>query len=292
MQRGRVEILFGEGGGKYPDGNTVHVHGTETSVLIDAALSIANAETPPPIDQILLTHCHEDHLPGVSRYPSTPVAAHERDVAALHSLDGLLAIYGLPAEAAAAFAPALVDTYHYRPRPDAAAFADGTCWDVGGSTITAIHTPGHTGGHTCFLVEPEGVLVLGDIDLTGFGPYYGDAASDLDEFVASLAKVREIDAAWYVTYHHKGVFTERSEFVAALDAFAAVIDRREAAMVEFLREPRTLGDMVRHRFVYRAHVELPWLDSCERYTAIDHLARLQRQGAVTEITPGLYQACP
>ena len=39
------------------------------------------------------------------------------------------------------------------------------------------HMPGHTAGHTVLLVEPEGVAFIGDIDLTGFGPYYGDACS-------------------------------------------------------------------------------------------------------------------
>lgn len=290
MRRGQVEVLIGADGGKYPDGNTVLVDGADCRVLLDAAMTIATTPDPPEVDQILMTHCHEDHLPGVSRYPSTPVAAHEGDVAALHSLEGLLAIYGMPPDAAAVFAPSLTETYHYRPRPDATSFVDGARWDVGGSTITAIHTPGHTTGHTCFLIEPEDVLVLGDIELTGFGPYYGDAASSLDDFVTALARVREIEAAWYVTYHHKGVLTDRAEYLQALDAFTAVIHRRDVAIVEFLSEPRTLDEMVTHRFVYRPHVQLPWADSCERYSAVAHLARLERAGAVTEVEPGRYLA--
>lgn len=281
---------MGDGGGKYPDGNTVLVHGSSATFMLDAAMSIATTAQPPAVDQILLTHAHEDHLPGVSRYPTTPVAAHVADVGAVHSLDGLLAIYGMPDDAAAAYAPALTSTYHYRPRPDATSFTEGCTWDAGGSTITAVHTPGHTGGHTCFLVEPDGVLVLGDIDLTSFGPYYGDAASDLEDFERSLARVRDIDAAWYVTYHHKGIYTERAAYLTALDAFTAVIASREAAMLAFLAEPRTVEDMVAHRFVYRPHVQLPWLDSCERYTATDHLRRLERRGAVVRVGEDRYRA--
>ena len=40
----------------------------------------------------------------------------------------------------------------------------------------------------------DGVFFLSDIDLTGFGPYYGDVWSDLEDFEASLAKVRDEEA--------------------------------------------------------------------------------------------------
>ena len=116
--------------------------------------------------------------------------------------------------------------------------------------MEAVHLPGHTRGHSGFRIS-GGVFFLSDIDLTGFGPYYGDAWSDLEDFDASLAKVRDEEADWYVTSHHKGVIEGREAFVELLDAFAAVIPRRHQAMLEFLAEPRTLGDMVARRFIYR-----------------------------------------
>ena len=38
----------------------------------------------------------------------------------------------------------------------------------------------------------EDLLYLGDIDLSSFGPYYGDAWSDLEDFERSLARVRDM----------------------------------------------------------------------------------------------------
>ena len=113
-----------------------------------------------------------------------------------------------------------------------------------------MHLPGHTRGHSGFRIGTD-VFFLSDIDLTGFGPYYGDVWSDLEDFEASLAKVRDEDARWYVTFHHKGVIEGREEFVRLLDAFAAVIPRRHAAMLDYLAEPHTLDEMMAHRFVYR-----------------------------------------
>ncbi len=59
----------------------------------------------------------------------------------------------------------------------------GASWDLGGGVaVRAIHMPGHTSGHCVLLVEPGGVAFIGDIDLSSFGPYYGDATSSLADF--------------------------------------------------------------------------------------------------------------
>ena len=124
----------------------------------------------------------------------TPIA---HDVLGLHQLDGLLAIYGYarrrPADAMRHLGHRASSTT--RRAPDAQPYDDGAVFDLGGARIRAIHLPGHTRGHSALLVEPEGVLFLGDIDLTGFGPYYGDAWSNLADFERSLARVRDMPRA-------------------------------------------------------------------------------------------------
>jgi glyoxylase-like metal-dependent hydrolase (beta-lactamase superfamily II) len=124
------------------------------------------------------------------------------------------------------------------------------------------------------------VLFLGDIDLTGFGPYYGDASSNLEDFERSLQRVREIEARVWVSFHHVGVIDDRTTFLAKVDRFAARIAEREAALLEFLSEPRSIADMVRHRFLYRPHVDLPFIDAVERRTIEQHLDRLLASGLV------------
>ena len=39
-QIGSVTVLFGESGGKYPDGNSLLVRGSEESALIDPSLGV------------------------------------------------------------------------------------------------------------------------------------------------------------------------------------------------------------------------------------------------------------
>ena len=62
--------------------------------------------------------------------------------------------------------------------------------------------------------------------------------------------------------------------------------RRDDVLLEPLRRPRTLEDVVAHRLVYRAHVQLPFADAVERRTAVLHLTRLERRGLVVPTADG------
>lgn len=289
--------LIGDGGGRYPSGNSVLVRGNERTVLIDPSVSVSAAGgaivdgVAQRVDQILLTHVHEDHVAGVHLFPDAAIAVHGADLLGIRSLDGLMEMYDMPADAASGFRTTIVEDFSYVGRPDATAFADGDVVDLGGVTIRVLHLPGHTRGHSALCIEPDGVVVLGDIDLTGFGPYYGDAWSDLDAFVVSLRRAREIDARWYVTFHQKGVVEGRAEYLPLLDAFAAVIDDREERMVAALAaSPMTLDELVAHRFVYRPHVQLSFIEGVERRSAAMSLRRLVAAGRVREVAPGTWAA--
>jgi len=288
---GRVTVLVGEKTGKYPDGNSLWIRGRDAAAMIDPSLSVARrGDELAPVDLVIQSHVHEDHVAGLFRFPAARVVAHRADLPGLHDLDGLLAIYGYnDAAVLEGMRQWLIDQFHYAARPDAEAYEDGAVFDLGGSRVRAIHLPGHTRGHSALLVEPEGVLFLGDIDLTGFGPYYGDAWSDLADFERSLARVRDIDARVWVSFHHVGVIEDRATFEAKLDRFAGRIAEREAALLDYLAEPRTLDELVRHRFLYPPHAQLSWIDNAERRTISQHLDRLSAQGAVERCAPDTWR---
>ncbi len=278
-----VTVLFGQQHGKYPDGNSVQVVGAECSALIDPSLGLRNRPTIE-VDMVLLTHTHEDHAAGISAVDFTSLHVHEADRAALQSVDGLMALYGLTGDAAADMTELVINGFHFRGWPDALGFADGDVFDLGGVTVRVVHTPGHTGGHSVLVIEAADgptVAVAGDIDLSSFGPYYGDAASSLSDFQRTLAAVRDLRADHYVTFHHKGVIDGVDAWRDAVDAFAAVIDRREQALLAMLDEPRTLGELVAVGIVYRAGTAPPVFGpSVERRSIAQHLDRLVTAGRV------------
>jgi glyoxylase-like metal-dependent hydrolase (beta-lactamase superfamily II) len=283
---GRVTVLGGSRGGKYPHGNSILVSGREETLLVDPSLALLERDERPMADRVLNSHCHEDHIAGNHLFPEAAWHLHEHDVAGMRSIEGMMAIYGMSPAAGAAFEEMVRREFHYVARPDAVAFRDGEVFDLGDASVRVIHTPGHTRGHCAFLVEPDGVLYLGDIDLTSFGPYYGDAWSCLTDFERSLDLVREIDARWYATFHHIGVLDGRGAFLERLDRFAAVIASREARLVAYLAEPRTLEEVARHRFVYRPGDPVPYADDVERRSMAQHIERLIAAGVVLEVEPG------
>lgn len=285
-------VISGARGGRYPDGNTVVVRGRSECVIIDPSLTVAESANPPHgVDAVFISHCHEDHLAGLFRYPDAVVRVHGDDCLGLQSLDGLMTIYGLPPAVERDWRHEVATKFHYAPRPDAVSFGDGDRFDLGGTTLRVVHLPGHTRGHSGFFIEPDGVMFLSDVDLTGFGPYYGDAWSSLDDFERSLQRCREIDADTFVTFHHKGIVNGRATLLGLLDEYEAVIARREAAMLDFLAEPHSLDEMMAHRFIYRPHVKLLFADAVERRSAELHVERLRARGQVVEVDPGRYQRC-
>ena len=295
LRLGAVTVVLGERGGRYPQGNSLFIEGSRETAVIDPSLRLlALGDGLPRVQRVLSSHCHEDHIAGNHLFPEASWHAHEHDVEGLRSLDAMMEIYGYEGPTGDDFRRVLVEDFHYRARPDARSFTDGAVFDLGDVRVRVLHTPGHTRGHSCFLVEgrgcEDGLLYLGDIDLTSFGPYYGDAASDLEDFERSIELVRGVHVRWYATFHHIGVLEGREAFERRLERFAGRIEERERRLLEFLAEPRTLDEIARHRFVYRPQDEVPWAEAVERRSMEQHLERLERSGRVERLAGGRFRA--
>ena len=280
-QFGPVTVLLGEKSGKYPDGNSLWIRGRDTTALLDPSLSVEAraAELAGATDLIVQSHVHEDHVVGMHHFPDAEVHAHREDAAGLRSLDGLMAIYGYEGYDED-MRTMVVSHFHFTARPDARDFDDGATFDLGGVRLHAIHMPGHTRGHCALLVEPEGVLFIGDIDLSSFGPYYGDAWSSLEDFEQSMRRIRDIDARVWVSSHHVGVVEDRATFLDRLERYAARIGERDQALLDFLDTPRQLSEMVAHRLLFPQEFQVPHLDAIERRAITQHLDRLLAQGQI------------
>ena len=290
---GSVTVLFGARGGKYPHGNSLLVRGKDESVVIDPGLGmLARRDALPHADRVLNSHCHEDHIAGNYLFPDASWHLHEADLPGIRSLDGMMAIYGYPEPVHSAFRKVVVEEFHFVARQDAQPFCDGTVFDLGGGVrIRVLHAPGHTRGHSFFWIEPDDVLYLADVDLSSFGPYYGDAWSNLGDFERTLAALRTLAPRHWATFHHIGVLDERAAFLDRLDRFEAVIADRERRLLAYLREaPRSLPEISRHRFVYRPEDPISFAEPVEARSMAQHLERLVATGEVREVEPGRYLA--
>jgi len=127
--------------------------GTRQAVVIDPGdeadrILAAVEETGARVCALLHTHAHFDHV-GATR----PVALATGAPVCLHPDDAFL--YDRLPEQAKLFGFTLPE-----PAPIDHPIADGERFPVGAFSILAIHTPGHSPGSCCFLLEGECPVVF------------------------------------------------------------------------------------------------------------------------------------
>ncbi|KAF2429265.1 Metallo-hydrolase/oxidoreductase [Tothia fuscella] len=112
------------------------------------------------LSYVLLTHWHGDHTGGVP---------------------DLVRLY-----------PHLRD-HIYKNEPDKGqqGITNGQIFQVEGATVRAIHAPGHSDDHMCFILEEERAMFTGD-NVLGHGT---SAVEDLGTFMASLQKMHSQNCA-------------------------------------------------------------------------------------------------
>ncbi|MFF2029955.1 MBL fold metallo-hydrolase [Arthrobacter sp. NPDC058192] len=160
---------FSLDGGTWDVDNNVWIVGNEEEcVIIDSphdAAAIIGGVRGRKVLAILLTHAHNDHI-GAAREVANAVGA---------------PIHLNPED------QVLWEQVYPGTTPDRA-INDGDEFRVGGATLKAIHTPGHSPGSTCFHLEQEETVFTGDTLFNG-GP--GATGRSYSDYPTILASIRE-----------------------------------------------------------------------------------------------------
>lgn len=280
---GPVRFVQGQNKGRYPYCHSLYIE--EAGVLIDPGsdretLKALRAEGK--ISAIWLSHWHEDHIAHLDLFENVPIWISEQDAPPLGDLETFLEWYDMEDESYREhWRKVLADQFNLKPRKPAGFLRPGQKVRLGTVTVEVIHTPGHSPGHLAFRFLEPGILFLGDYDLTSFGPWYGDRYSDIEETVASVNLLRSLDARLWITCHETGIFSEPPGEL--WDTYLEVIWKREAKLLDFLRTPRTMEEIVRAWIVYgRPREPEAFFAFGEKAIMGKHLKRLVSRGLVFE----------
>ncbi len=288
---GPIWFIPGERGGRYPYCHSLYVEGA--GILFDPSSDrkrLVALRNGPGVKEVWLSHWHEDHLMHLDLFEDVPFFVSAPDAEPLSSLDRFIDAYGMEGEQERVYwREILVNEFHFRPRKPYKFLQEGAIQLYNGLTIDIISTPGHTPGHCSFFFREEGVLFLGDYDLTNFCPWYGDLGSSIELTIASVQRLRGIKARVWITGHETGIF--ENDPGVLWDQYLGVIAQREAKLLALLEIPRTIEEIVDACIIYGSPREpKAFFAFGERAHMKKHLEKLMREGLV-RCVEGRFSKC-
>lgn len=292
----RVKFVAGENQARFPFCNCLLID-DEVRAIIDTGAGDTTLQlvNPPAVDMVIYSHYHYDHVSGFKLFPQAEVWAHPLDAVPMRSLKvfGYYCGFELwPALMGRQGTPPMVwedkefrmelgqqKFYYYYPLTVHQVFTDGHVFNLGETQIKAIHTPGHTAGHSAFYIEKDGILFSADIDANNWGPWYGNLHSDIDQYIDSIEKVIALQPKILLTCHEEPITQDIEE---RLRKYLNRIYERDERILNFLAEPKTLREIATQNYIYhqhRAEIFLFW----EMLMAQKHLDHLIKAGQVNQL---------
>ncbi|AIY90125.1 MBL fold metallo-hydrolase [Geoglobus acetivorans] len=262
-----VHLIEGRNGGRFPYCNCLLVD----SLLIDSSCGEDRLEAIlGKFDRLVLTHTHPDHASGAwlaEKYGKRVYTPHPATTVE---------------ELARRFAPEVADEWiDFAKNMAGLRDFSGALYDEGHDFSTKDHevelikTEGHTVDMHLFLIDGR-ILFSADIDLTPFGPWYGNPESDPELFRRSIESLFDYDFTVIVPSHRKPV-RGRESIETLLMEFLEHFDRREEVISELLGRGYSIDMIVEHSPIYGGK-KPAWkniLNYFERNMVIKHVKKLE-----------------
>ncbi len=233
-------FIKGERKGKFPSSHGFLLLGDETT-LIDAGVGkdrIEAIDQKYHIDTLLISHSHPDHIRYHYLLEDRRLMLPRETPDSVKDLQLLGERFAGDPIGGRHWVQFVTSSFGVRAlrEPDAR-YGDGDVIRVGSAELLAIHVPGHINDHYCFFEKTSGVLMSTDIDLTSFGPWYGNPESDPELFRAGVEKIMALPRKYVCSSHREPIFgAADKEFRAFVGAF----DRHAEMILKLCEKPTSL----------------------------------------------------
>ncbi len=277
----RIKFVEGPNGARFPYCHCLLIE-DDMRVILDSSFGKENLEylLKEPVDIIVNSHFHEDHILNNHYFPDAKVWVHYLDAPPMRSLDTFLQYYGFAEFGGEQQGYDFIESIDLHASPVHREFTDGDILDFGHVKLRVIHAPGHTPGHCVFYEDETGLLFSADIDLSSFGPWYAHKCSNLDDFVVSIKKCMDLNPQLVVS-GHKGII--KDDIPARLQKYLNTIYRKEEQIIKALQSPMTLESLTQMQIVYGEKAKLDAiLRVFEKMAVYQHLQRLISLGEVVQ----------
>lgn len=258
----RVATVLGQNPGPFtgPGTNTYLIGTGKRPILLDTGIGLeiydpllerglAETKGATELQEILLTHVHQDHIGGAAR-----VRARFGDLrVSKKAWPGKDEAYALPL------------TY----------IEDGARIETDGATLRAVHTPGHARDHLCYYLEEEKALFTGDLVLGAGTTVVPEEGGGLIDYMASLRKLLTFDIAVIYPAHGPAIRDPYKK----LNDYIAHRELRERQILDALGAGLTeIPAMVK-----RIYTDVPeFLHGAAGNSVLSHLIKLQKEGIVRQ----------
>ena len=166
-------ITAGNGSVFTGPGTNTYLVGKEEVTVIDPGPAMQEhidviTAAAPNIKQILVTHTHPDHSPGVR------LLKENLDIPAY----GMLTNFSKNQDQT--FSPERI-------------LDDGEVFQEEEFSIEVVHTPGHASNHLCFILKEEKLIFTGDHIMNGSTVVIGPPDGNMKQYIQSLEKLKDYD---------------------------------------------------------------------------------------------------
>ena len=247
----KIVFVNGAREGKYPYSHSLLIE----DFLIDTGISsrlLRKLKRHYPINNVILSHWHEDHTSGNRLLPNVKFYIHSKDKFMIENVNKFNEYYGISNSLAEEEFEWLMEGLKLENTKIDEVLEDNDLIKVGNNyNIRVIHTPGHTAGHCVFLELNSKIAFLADIDLTNF-VFYAGIDSNLIDFEESLDKLIELDIKTAVT-GHRGLIEGDKVIKEELGKYKSIIYKRDERILAQFSEttPKSIVDFKNRNLIYK-----------------------------------------